>query len=152
MKARLQICARKGFDAVEPDNIDAWSNRTGFPISAPEQLNYDEWVAVQAHALGLAVLQKNDLGQVRSLERYFDGVLDEQCNESSECSLAAPYLAARKPVLNAEYNLSPAEFCRADNAAGIMGARLSVELDGSVFEPCWAPGSKSSSSTGPRPR
>jgi len=137
IEARLRMCARKGFDAVEPDNIDAWSNHTGFPITAPQQLTYDKWVAAEAHALGLAVLQKNDLEQARGLEPYFDGMLDEQCNEYSECSLARPYLAKHKPVLNAEYNLSPGQFCGADDAAGIMGARFDVNLDGSIYQPCW---------------
>ncbi len=141
MRARFRMCAKKGFDVLEPDNIDGWQNSTGFPITAAQQLTYDKWVASEAHALGLAVLQKNDPQQARSLEPHFDGMLDEQCNEYSECSLLAPYLAARKPVLNAEYNLSPAEFCGADNAAGIMGARFSVNLDGSVYRPCWSAGS-----------
>jgi hypothetical protein len=48
-----------------------------------------------------------------------------------------PYLAAGKPVLDAEYGLSASQFCAADNAASIMGARYSVALDGSIFEPCW---------------
>ena len=137
VQARLEMCAKKGFDAVEPDNIDAWQNRTGFPITAAHQLTYDKWVAGEAHALGLAVFQKNDPDQARSLEPHFDGILDEQCNEFDQCALLAPYLAAHKPVLNAEYNLAPAQFCGADNAAGIIGARFSVQLDGGVYEPCW---------------
>jgi hypothetical protein len=34
MTARFQMCAHKGFDAVEPDNIDGYENATGFPITA----------------------------------------------------------------------------------------------------------------------
>ena len=30
MTARFQMCKDKGFDAVEPDNIDGYSNCTGF--------------------------------------------------------------------------------------------------------------------------
>jgi hypothetical protein len=141
MKARLQMCARKKFDAVEPDNMDGWQNATGFAITAAEQVTYDEWVAREAHALGLAVFEKNDSLQARKLEPYFDGILDEQCNEYSDCSLLAPYLAAGKPVLDAEYNLSPAKFCGADNAAGIMGARFGTDLGGRIYEPCWTVGS-----------
>ncbi len=139
MRSRFQMCARKGFDALEPDNMDAWENNTGFPITAAQQLAYNEWVAKEAHALRLAVFEKNDPLQARTLEPYFDGMLDEQCNEYSQCSLTAPYLTANKPVLNAEYNLSPAEFCAADNAAGIMGARFHPDLDGRFYQPCWTP-------------
>jgi hypothetical protein len=138
MAARFQMCRQKGFDAVEPDNIDGWENSTGFPISAQDQLTYDEWVAREVHALGLAVLQKNDPEQATQLQPYFDGVLDEQCNEYQECSSFATYLSAGKPVLNAEYNLSTSQFCASDNRAGIMGALFNMNLDGTTYQPCWS--------------
>jgi hypothetical protein len=137
MTARFQMCREKGFDAVEPDNMDGYENSTGFPLSASEQLTYDEWIAGEVHATGMAVLQKNDGEQTAQLEPYFDGALDEQCNQYHECSNFQAYLAAGKPVLNAEYSLSTSSFCAADTAAGIMGARYSLELNGSSFEPCW---------------
>jgi hypothetical protein len=138
MTARMRMCRLKGFDALEPDNIDGYTNRTGFPLTAREQLTYDEWVAREAHKLGLAVFQKNDPEQARELEPHFDGVLDEQCNQYSECSSFKPYLAAGKPVLNAEYELPKQRFCAADDRAGIMGAVYSIDLNGSKFEPCWS--------------
>ena len=138
MAARMRMCARKRFDAVEPDNIDGYSNRTGFPLTANQQLAFDEWLARQAHLLGLAVFEKNDPEQARRLEPYFDGVLDEQCNQYSECGSFRPYIESGKPVLNAEYDLATAEFCAADNGDGIMGALYSIDLNGSKFEPCWS--------------
>jgi hypothetical protein len=130
-------CLRKGFDAVEPDNIDEYQARTGFRITAGEQLRYDEWIAAQAHALGLAVLQKNDPDQVRTLEPDFDGALVEQCNQYRECSAFRPYLAAGKPVLDAEYRLPTSRFCRRASRMGIMAARYNLALNGRVYEPCW---------------
>ncbi len=142
MAARFQICREKGFDAVEPDNIEAYANRSGFPISARQQLIFNEWVATEAHTLGMAVLQKNDSEQSTTLEPYFDGALSEQCNQYRECANFDVYLSAGKPVLNAEYQRQPKQFCAADNAAGIMGARFNLALNGVRFEPCWrgAPG------------
>ena len=138
MTARFQMCREKGFDAVEPDNMDGYENKTGFPLTAADQLTYDEWVAGEVHSLGMAVLQKNDGGQTTQLEPYFDGALDEQCNVYDECTENfGEYLAAGKPVLNAEYSLPTSSFCPADDAAGIMGARYSLELNGTTFEPCW---------------
>ena len=90
MTARFQMCKQKGFDAIEPDNIDGYQNRTGFDISAQDQLSYDGWVAKEAHSVGLAVFQKNDPEQATQLQPDFDGVLDEQCNEYSECSSFQP--------------------------------------------------------------
>jgi hypothetical protein len=137
MAARFQMCKNKGFDAIEPDNMDGYSNSSGFPLTAASQLSYNDWVADEAHALGMAVFQKNDGEQASQLQSHFDGALDEQCNEYHECMSFQPYLAAGKPVLNAEYSLATSSFCSADNAAGIMGARYSLELNGSGFEHCW---------------
>jgi Glycoside-hydrolase family GH114 len=138
MTARFQMCKQKGFDAIEPDNIDGYENDTGFDISAQDQLSYDGWIAKEAHSVGLAVFQKNDPEQAAQLQPDFDGVLDEQCNEYSECSSFQPYLRAGKPVLNAEYNVPASQFCPADNRAGIMGALYNINLDGSTYQPCWS--------------
>jgi hypothetical protein len=138
MAARLQMCQQKGFDAVEPDNMDAYENTTGFPLQASDQLTYNLWIAAKAHSLGLAVLQKNDPDQAAALQSSFDGVLDEQCNQYNTCSAYQPYVSAGKPVLNAEYT-GGTSVCAADNAAGIMGAAYALALDGSVYQPCFGP-------------
>jgi hypothetical protein len=137
IRRRLATCAQKGFDAVEPDNIDGFENRTGFSITARQQLVFDEWVAEAVHGLGMAVLQKNDGEQAQAMEPSFDGVLTEQCNQYRECGDFAPYLQAGKPVINAEYKLARKRFCAADEAAGIVGARFNLALDGKRFQPCW---------------
>jgi hypothetical protein len=136
MAARFRMCAEKGFDAVEPDNIEAFSNRSGFPITAAQQLTYNEWVAEAVHSLGMAVLQKNDGVQTQQQWTYFDGALTEQCNQYRECASFTPYLQAGEPVLDAEYALHRTAFCAKDDAAGIMGARFDLALDGRLYEPC----------------
>ncbi len=139
MLARFQQCQSKGFDAIEPDNIDSYQNNPGFPTTAANQLAYDEWIAQTAHSLGLAVLQKNDLAQIPALLPYFDGLLDEECNKYSECGNLAPYVAAGKPAWDAEYvedGETTSMFCAGDVSAGIVGALFSINLDGSVFQPC----------------
>ena len=142
MTSRFQMCQQKGFDAVEPDNIDEYENATGFPITALQQFVYDTWVAQEVQSLVMAVFEKNDPDQAGQLEPYFDGVIDEQCNQDSKCSSYQPYLSAGKPVLNAEYqsSLYPS-FCAADEAAGITGATPlhAMALDGSIYEPCFGP-------------
>src|SRR5512141_61499 len=37
MRARLDLCAAKGFEAVEPDNIQIHDNDTGFPLTYADQ-------------------------------------------------------------------------------------------------------------------
>ncbi|HTZ86017.1 MAG TPA: endo alpha-1,4 polygalactosaminidase [Solirubrobacteraceae bacterium] len=136
MEKRFQMCREKGFDAVEPDNIEAFSNKSGFPITAAQQLEYDLWIANEVHSLGMAIFQKNDGEQSVQQEPYFDGALNEQCNQYRECADYLPYLQAGKPVLNAEYSQKNAKFCPADEAAGIMGARFAKSLNGKKFIPC----------------
>jgi hypothetical protein len=138
MTARFQMCQAAGYDAVEPDNMDGYENSTGFSITAAQQLTYDEWVANEVHSLGMAVFEKNDSDQASTLQPYFDGVIDEQCNQYKGCSAYNSYLSAGKPVLNAEYS-GATSFCAADNAAGIMGALYSTSLDGSTYTPCFGP-------------
>ena len=39
-------------------------------------------------------------------------------------------------MINAEYRLKKQRFCAADEAAGIVGARFNLKLNGKRFEPC----------------
>jgi hypothetical protein len=139
MQARFEVCHQKGFDAVEPDNLDSYENDPGFNTTAADQLAYNEWLATTVHGLGMAIFQKNDLDQVQTLQPYFDGILDEECNKYSECDALAPYTAAGKPAWDAEYTEdgeTTGKFCDADVKANIAGALFNLDLDGSLFQPC----------------
>ncbi len=59
MRARLDLCKAKGFDAVEPDNIEIHDNDTGFPPLRSGSINLCTLVADEAHARGLAIGIKN---------------------------------------------------------------------------------------------
>ncbi len=150
MTARMEMCVQKGFDALEPDNIDSYENNPGFPTTAADQLTYNEWIANTAHSLGLSVGLKNDNDQTAQLEPYFDWALDEQCNQYSECNTENVFTQANKAVFNAEYQ-GGTSFCAADIAAHINGALFSINLDGSKYEPCggWtSTGGPTSTTTG----
>jgi hypothetical protein len=143
MDARLDMCQQKGFDMVELDNVDGYSNTTGFPLTAADQLLYNATLANDTHARGLSVLQKNDVEQIPALLPYFDGSLNEQCNQYNECTTAQTgsygldqYVAAGKPVFQAEYKLKTSAFCAADNAANFNGVKFDLSLDDKVFLPC----------------
>jgi hypothetical protein len=135
MTARMRMCVQKGFDALEPDNIDGYSNSTGFRLTAPEQFAYDTWIANTAHSLGLSVGLKNDNDQTSLLEPYFDWALDEQCNEYDECGTENVFVRADKAVFNAEYQ-GGTSFCAADAAERINGALFDLDLDGSTHRAC----------------
>lgn len=111
MEARMDLCRQKGFDAIEADNVDGYTNRSGFPLTAADQLRYNIWLAAAAHARGLSIGLKNDLDQVGELVSHFDWALNEQCFEYNECDRLAPFTAAGKAVFEVEYNLSTTQFC-----------------------------------------
>lgn len=104
MQQRLDLAKLKGCDGVEPDNVDGYANDSGFELSAEDQLDFNRFIAEEAHKRGLAVGLKNDLDQVDQLAGYFDFSVNEQCHEFDECDLLSPFVEAGKPVLNAEYD------------------------------------------------
>lgn len=103
MLSRMDTAVAKGCDGVEPDNIDGYSNNSGFPLSATDQLAYNKFLANAAHGRNLAIGLKNDLDQVIELVDFFDFAINEQCFEYDECVLLAPFIDRGKPVFNAEY-------------------------------------------------
>lgn len=103
MRARLVLAVQKGCDGVEPDNVDGYTNNTGFSLSADDQLAYNKFIANEAHARGLSVGLKNDLDQIIELEPYYDFSINEECHAYNECDKLQPFIDAKKPVFNAEY-------------------------------------------------
>lgn len=103
MKKRLDIAKNKGCDGVEPDNMDGYTNNSGFNLTSQDQLAYNRFIANEAHKRGLAVGLKNDLDQISELVEYFDFAVNEQCFEYNECDALLPFINQGKPVLTAEY-------------------------------------------------
>ncbi len=104
MKARIQLAAEKGCDGIEPDNVDGFTNNTGFALTYQDQLNYNTFLANTAHDLKLSVALKNDLVQINDLVNLFDFSINEQCHHYNECDYMQPFIAQRKPVFNIEYD------------------------------------------------
>jgi hypothetical protein len=137
-----QQCFRKGFDAVEPDIDDSYTDATGFHITEAQNLRFDKMLGAYAHSLGLAWGQKNgdnDPGFSAALEPTADFLLDEECNFYDTCAIVTPpYVKAGKLVLNAEYtddwgsNVASdlAKFCAYDISHHIDGTLFSEALAG----------------------
>jgi len=128
MAARLDRAAQRGCDGVEPDNIDGYTNRTGFPLTAADQFRYNVWLAEQAHARGLSIGLKNDVEQARELEPYFDWALNEQCFYYNECERLLPFIEAGKAVFGVEYDGSLSSFCPQLNALNFDWLKKNLNL------------------------
>jgi hypothetical protein len=103
LRARIDACKAKGFDGVDPDNLNGYENPTGFPLTAADQLRFNRWLADEVHAHGLEVGLKNDGPQARNLVRSFDWVIVEECIDQGNCGEYAPFTRAGKPVYAIEY-------------------------------------------------
>ncbi|WP_428737553.1 endo alpha-1,4 polygalactosaminidase [Sulfurimonas sp.] len=144
IQARLDLAVAKGCDGVDPDNVDGYTNNTGFALSAQDQLNYNMFLATEAHKRGLSIGLKNDLNQIENLEEYFDFSVNEQCHEYDECAMLSPFIDANKPVFNIEYddkyvnntNSARDTLCTDAQSLGLQTLILPLDLDGSFRYSC----------------
>jgi hypothetical protein len=118
MGAWFTRCAKAGYRAVEPDNLDSWSRSTG-RLTLRQNAAYAALLSARAHALGLAIAQKNDTDMLalRSTTK-FDFAVAEECQVYVEC--AAYTRVFGRHVIEIEYtdNGGRANFAKACAARG----------------------------------
>jgi hypothetical protein len=103
MQARLDKALQRGCDGVEPDNVDGYANNNGVGLNATEQLDYNRFLADEAHLRGLSVGLKNDLDQLEELVDWFDWALNEECVAYQECAGLEVFTGGGKAVFHVEY-------------------------------------------------
>ncbi|PYQ67957.1 MAG: endo alpha-1,4 polygalactosaminidase [Acidobacteria bacterium] len=113
LTARLDLCRDKGFDAVDPDNIDGYQNTTGFPLTKTDQIRFNRWLAQEAHKRNLSIALKNAPLLVPDLVNDFDWALTESCFNYGWCSMLNPFLSAGKAVFDIEYSDTDVDFANA---------------------------------------
>ncbi len=104
MRARLDMVKAKGFDAVEPDNIDSYTNNTGFDITEQDVINYCKWLADEAHSRGLSIGQKNATELADQLVATFDWILLEGAFNEGIQDEASIFITKNKAVFATEYD------------------------------------------------
>jgi hypothetical protein len=132
LRQRLDLCKAKGFDAVEPDNIDGYKSSTGFPLTAADQLAYNRWLAQESHARGLSIGLKNDLDQVQDLVAQFDWALTENCFKQGWCDQLQPFIVSEKAVFVLEYTnagMSLDQLCPAAHQLRVSAILKNRSLD-----------------------
>ena len=132
---RFDLCRSKGFDGVEADNVDGYTNDSGFPLTAEDQLRFNRAVARLARERSLTVGLKNDLEQVDELVGDFDFAVNESCVQYRECDALTPFTASGKVVLHVEYGLDSPTACPARPMPGFRSIRKEVDLTAPV-RPC----------------
>ena len=133
---RVAKCAAAGFDAVDFDNVDGYQNTTGFPLTATDQLTFNEDLAALAHSYGMSVGLKNDLPQLGQLESTFDFAVNEQCAQFNECDAYDGWTAAGKAVVEVEYRAKPARYCPSATLHRRDAMQKSLALRAKPWKPC----------------
>jgi len=142
MKKRIELAYEKGCDGIEPDNIDGYTNNSGFNLTYQDQINFNKFLAEEVHKKGMFIALKNDINQVNDLVQYFDLQINEQCFEYNECDKLKPFIDANKPVLNAEYNTKyldsyeMTKLCNKANKLNFKTLVLPLKLDNSFRHSC----------------
>jgi hypothetical protein len=111
-------CARAGYRAIEPDNLDSWDRSKG-AITTADNMAFSRMLIARAHARGLAIAQKNagDYAQV-GRRLGFDFAVAEECQHYEECD---NYMRAYgRNVIEIEY---PA-------LGGLQGAKAACRAHG----------------------
>jgi hypothetical protein len=121
----LKGCKAKGFQGVEPDNLDSNTRSQGL-LTQADDFAFAKLLVTSAHADGLAIAQKNDAEQSAHLRRtvHFDFAIAEECQVYSECSFY------RKAYGDEFFEIEYTDNGRAAyaKACAIRGAEISVIL------------------------
>lgn len=143
LQKRFDRAEAMGCNALEPDNIDGYDRTahesSGFPLTYEDQIYFNLWVAHEAHTRGMLVALKNDINQAHDERIYnaFDFVVSEQCVQYNECGFFSDFLRLNKPVFEAEYKLTLAQFCPKAKALRISAIKKRPALN-SVRSDCSA--------------
>lgn len=91
LKARIGMCAAKGFDAVEFDDIDSFDppSETGFHLTPGDWQNFLAYADNAVHRHGMTVLWKNSPLLSWWGRAYSDGAVVEECYTFGGCFSAS---------------------------------------------------------------
>ena len=103
MEARFNMIKSKGFDGIEPDNMNGYQNNTGFDISEEDAIAYSRWLIEESHSRGLSIGQKNSEELIPNLYDEFDWILTEDAFVDDFYEELTPFISAGKAVFLVEY-------------------------------------------------
>lgn len=130
-------CRARGFQAVEPDNLDSWTRSRG-RLTRAENAAYAARLVRRAHAAGLAIAQKNDTAMLPRARRIgFDFAVAEECQVYAECGAYERVYGTR--VYEVEYADAGGR-AGFDRACAARGSRLSITYRDRDLVPRGRPG------------
>jgi len=131
MKNRMGLGINKGCDGFDPDNMDGYSNITGFPLTEQDYIDYYNALAEYAHDNGKQIGLKNALTIIDDVLENIDWAVNEQCFYYNECFYLDSVLNIGKPVFNIEYGdgSKAEEVCDIANERGFTTLIKNMQLN-----------------------
>ncbi|ASZ12571.1 endo alpha-1,4 polygalactosaminidase [Chitinophaga pendula] len=103
LNSRFNMIIQKGFDGIEPDNLDGFATVTGFSLTESDARKYMDYLITTAHANGLSIGQKNVADLSADYSSKFDWALTEDAFQQGWQERMTPYARLNKPVFAVEY-------------------------------------------------
>lgn len=112
LNSRINMILKKGFDGIEPDNMDSYDNDSGFNIQLSDTKKYADYLINLAHSNGLSIGQKNVKELTADYAAKFDWALTEDAFAQGWQDQLSGYIKLNKPVFAVEYTdkMSQADF------------------------------------------
>jgi hypothetical protein len=143
MTDRVTLCQEEGFDAVEMDNVDAYTDGDlgGFTLTMAQEETYLDNLISVVHTAGMAFFLKNEANGdtlLATMAPKVDGEIVEQCWQYDECSQLSPFVQEGKPVLNVEYqSVAESTLCPEALAFPMATIQTGLDLNGDITYGCW---------------
>jgi len=123
MRKRIELASEKGCDAIDPDNVDGYSNGGGgFGLTTEDSVKYIQEMASIAAGYGMSTGLKNAQEVLTSVLDSIQFAVNEECaflDPTSGCLEYTPLLDAGKPVFHIEY--------LDENQNGSIGASVRIQ-------------------------
>ncbi|PMB72475.1 hypothetical protein BM221_002580 [Beauveria bassiana] len=107
MKSRIALAARKGCDAIDPDNVDGFQNdENNLGLTPQDSIDYLGFLHDEASKYNMALGLKNAADIIDDVMHLVDFSVNEQCaadQENPECESFHKFIEAGKPVFHIEY-------------------------------------------------
>jgi len=111
LERRLDLAVQKGCTGILPAGMNGYTQDTGFPLTAEDQLAFNRWLAQAAHDRKLSIGLMEDDTQVKDLVDVYDWAYTESCFANNACDPWRPFVKKQKAVFDVEYDFDPETIC-----------------------------------------
>jgi hypothetical protein len=108
MANRIDVAAKRGCDAVDPDNVDAYGeNGGGLGLVEADSISFVKFLANEAHSRNMAIGLKNAAEIIDEVIGDVEFSVNEECAVVGDCNDFKKFTRAGKPVFHIEYPNAP---------------------------------------------